>query len=57
LQFLKTLDPDWIRIRIGIQPKILIPKSITPDPKHWLRPVFKCLGQCCGSGSGTTRKI
>ncbi len=32
-QFLviKTLDPDWFRIRIGIQPKMLDPDY----PKHW----------------------
>jgi hypothetical protein len=36
-QFLpiETLDPDWIRIRIGIQPKMLDPDpdSMNPDPK------------------------
>jgi hypothetical protein len=32
-QFLaiKALDPDWIRVRTGIQPQILVPD---PDPKH-----------------------
>jgi hypothetical protein len=36
-QFLviKSVDPDWIRIRIGIQLKML-----DPDPKHGLNPVF-----------------
>jgi hypothetical protein len=33
---IKILDPDWIRIRIGIQPKILDPESMNPDPKHYL---------------------
>jgi hypothetical protein len=36
---INTLDPDWIRIRMGIQPKILdpdpVPDSMNPDPKHW----------------------
>jgi hypothetical protein len=42
-QFLviKTLDPVSIRIRIGIQPKMLDkdpdPDSVNPDPKHWER--------------------
>jgi hypothetical protein len=33
-QFLviKALDPDWIRIRIGIQPKML-----DPDPDEMMR--------------------
>ncbi len=33
---IKTLDPDWIRIRVGIQPKMLDsdPDSMNPDPKH-----------------------
>ncbi len=33
---IKTLDPDYIRIRIGIQPKMLgpDPDSMNPDPKH-----------------------
>jgi hypothetical protein len=35
---IKTLDPYWIRIRIriGIQPKLLDPDpdSMEPDPKH-----------------------
>jgi hypothetical protein len=35
-QFLviKALDPDWIQIRIGIQPKMLDPDQINTDPKH-----------------------
>jgi hypothetical protein len=39
---IKTLDLDWIRIRIGIQPKML---DLDPDqyqkntdPKPWLQP-------------------
>ncbi len=39
-QFLviKTLDPDWIRIRIGIQPKMLDPDAYqtNTDPQPWL---------------------
>jgi hypothetical protein len=38
-QFLviKTLDLDWIRIRIGIQLKMLDPDpyQMNTDPKHW----------------------
>ncbi len=32
---IKTLDPDWIhiRIRIGIHPKMLDPEKINTDPK------------------------
>jgi hypothetical protein len=31
----KALDPDWIRIRVGIQPKMLYPDSdeINADPQ------------------------
>ncbi len=40
LQFLviKALDPDWIRIRIGIQPKMLDqdPDEINADPQPWM---------------------
>jgi hypothetical protein len=38
LQFLviKALDPD-IRIRIGIQPKILDPDQINADPQPWFK--------------------
>jgi hypothetical protein len=34
-QFLviKALDPDWIRIRIGIQPKMLDPDEMNADPQ------------------------
>ncbi len=39
-QFLiiKTLNPDWIRIRIGIQPKMLDPDpyQMNADPQPWL---------------------
>ncbi len=41
-QFLviKALDPYWIRIRIGIQPKMLDldpdPDEINADPQPWL---------------------
>jgi hypothetical protein len=33
---IKTLDPDWIRIGIGIQPKMLDPnpESMNPDSKQ-----------------------
>jgi hypothetical protein len=38
-QFLvnKALDPDWIRIRIGIQPKMLDPDpdEMNVDPQPW----------------------
>ncbi len=41
-QFLgfKTLDPDWIRIRFGIQSKMLDlgPYQMNTDPKHWTKP-------------------
>jgi hypothetical protein len=41
-QFLviKALDPDWIRIRIGIQPKMLDPDpdEMNADPQ----PCFPC---------------
>ncbi len=30
---IKTLDPDWIRIRIGIQPKMLDPDQMNADPQ------------------------
>ncbi len=37
-QFLviKALDPDWIRIRIGLRPQTLDPdpEKINTDPKH-----------------------
>jgi hypothetical protein len=35
---IKTLDPDWIQIRMGIQPKMLDldPNLMNLDPKHWL---------------------
>ncbi len=33
----KTLDPHWIRIRIGIQPKMLglDPDQMSTDPQPW----------------------
>jgi hypothetical protein len=31
--FIETLDPDWIWIRIGIQPKMLDPDQMNADPK------------------------
>jgi hypothetical protein len=33
---IKTLDPDWIQIGIGMQPKMLDPDpdQINTDPKH-----------------------
>jgi hypothetical protein len=33
---IKTLDPDWIRIWIGVQPKMLDPDpyQMNTDPKH-----------------------
>ncbi len=38
-QFLviKALDPDWIRIRIGLQPQTLDPDpdQMNADPKPW----------------------
>jgi len=40
-QFLviKALDPDWIRIRIGLQPQPLDPdpEKMNMDPKPWIR--------------------
>jgi hypothetical protein len=37
-QFLviKALDPDWIRIRIGIQPKMLDPDEMNADQQPCL---------------------
>jgi hypothetical protein len=32
---IKALDPDWILIRIGIQPKMLDPDEINADPQPW----------------------
>jgi len=44
-QFLviKALDPDWIRIRIGIQPKMLEldPDKMNADPKPWRRTLIE----------------
>jgi hypothetical protein len=46
---IKTLDPDWIRIRIqiGIQPKMLDldPESVNSDQKDFFQYIFvkKCL--------------
>ncbi len=36
---IKALDPDWIRIRIGMQPKMLDqdPYQMYTDPKHWFK--------------------
>jgi hypothetical protein len=31
----KALDPDWIPIRIGIQPKMLDPDEMNADPQPW----------------------
>ncbi len=35
---IKALDPDWIRIRIGIHPKKLDPDpdEMNADPQPWL---------------------
>jgi hypothetical protein len=35
---IKALDPDWIRIRIGVHPKMLDPDpdEINADPQPWL---------------------
>ncbi len=42
---INTLDADWIQIRIrfGIQPKMLDPdpESMNPDPKHWVQITLK----------------
>jgi hypothetical protein len=35
---IKSLDPDWIRIRIAIQRKMLDPESMNPDPKPLFPP-------------------
>jgi hypothetical protein len=34
---IKALDPDWIQIRIGIQPKMLDPDpdEMNADPQPW----------------------
>jgi hypothetical protein len=34
---IKALDPDWIRIRIGLQPQTLDPdpEKMNTDPKPW----------------------
>ncbi len=39
---IKTLDPDWIRIRIDIQPKMLDPDpyQMNTNPKPWLHTIF-----------------
>jgi hypothetical protein len=42
---ISALDPDWIRIRIDIQPKMLDPDEMNADPQ----PCFK---HCFGLGSG-----
>jgi hypothetical protein len=31
---LKTMDPDWVRIRIVFSPKMLDPDQMNTDPKH-----------------------
>jgi hypothetical protein len=40
---IKALDPDWIRIRIGIQPKMLEldPDKMNADPKPWRRTLIE----------------
>jgi hypothetical protein len=30
---IKALDPDWIRIRIGVHPKMLDPDEMNADPQ------------------------
>jgi hypothetical protein len=39
LLVIKNLDPDWIRIRIGFQSKMLDPDpyQMNPDPKPFLK--------------------
>jgi hypothetical protein len=39
---IKALDPDWIRIRIGVHPKMLDPdpEKINTDPQPWKRESF-----------------
>jgi hypothetical protein len=37
---IKALDPDWIQIRIGIQPKMLAPD---PDPDEMNADPQPCL--------------
>ena len=34
---IKALDPDWIRIRIGVHPKMLDPDpdEMNTDPQPW----------------------
>ena len=65
-QFLviKALDPDWIRIRIGLQPQPLDPdpEKMKTDPKHCLKDpckfkhllgntrVIRLRNKCCISG-------
>jgi hypothetical protein len=31
------MDPDWIWIGIGFQPKMLDPDQMNTDPKHWFQ--------------------
>ncbi len=59
LQFLviKALDQDWIRIRIGIQPKML-----DPDPDEMNADPQPCLGvgqagEVGGRGSGCVLRL
>jgi hypothetical protein len=40
---IKALDPDWIRIRIGLQPQTLAPDpdQMNADPKPWLNVQYR----------------
>jgi hypothetical protein len=44
---IKALDPDWIRIRIGVHPKMLDPDpdEMNADPQPWLLYVTFSLNQ------------
>ncbi len=54
---IKTMDPDWIRIRIGIQPKMLDPDQMHTDPKRC--PYFFLRGWfgCCSGTVKSCKKV
>ncbi len=44
---IKALDPDWIRIRIGVQPKMPDPDEMNADPQPCYKSMLKL---CCLRG-------
>jgi hypothetical protein len=56
---IKTLDPQWIRIRICFQPKMLDPdpEFMNPDPKHCTEFVHTCLKLCLSWTLRTTMPL